>query len=214
MKFRPVFTLLVCVACMMTVSAQNTIESIRKEYKDVHEWIDHMMPDSTGFSEMPPEYYDLHVVQNLPATGGHHEYIRMFFHDVELADDPIYPPHYLRFLTAKYNFAAAEFYEEYLYDDKGQVMFIYVISPYAVEDEYIPYELRMYFDGTKLLHFSAKKAVGVERFGYETLRGITFREVYSGKTIPEKYKSEAERCKTRADRFLTMFKGIDDNTYL
>ena len=32
-------------------------------------------------------------------------------------------------LTAKYNFAAREYYEEYLYDDKGQVMFIYAYTP-------------------------------------------------------------------------------------
>ena len=47
-----------------------------------------------------------------------------------------------------------------------------------------------------------------------TLKKTPFIEEYSGKTIPEKYKNEADRCKLRANRFLVMFKGIDDNTYL
>jgi hypothetical protein len=38
--------------------------------------------------------------------------------------------------------------------------------------------------------------------------------VYSGAVIPEMYVEEADRCKERARRFLKMFKGIDDNTYL
>lgn len=207
-------TLFLCAAIVIAVGAQNTVKSIRAEYNDVHEWIGHMMPDSDGVTGMPPEYYDLHVVQNLPGTGGHHEYIRMYFEEDETAADSIiYPPHILRFVTSRYNFAASEFYEEYLYDKKGQPMFIYAITPYAVEDEHIPYELRMYFDGPKLIHFSAKKAVGVELFGYETLQGITYEEKYSGKTIPETYKDETDRCILRASRFLTMFKGIDDNTY-
>ena len=37
---------------------------------------------------------------------------------------------------------------------------------------------------------------------------------FSGKTIPEKFRQETNRCQQRAERFLTMFKGIDDNTYL
>jgi hypothetical protein len=199
-----VYTLLLCAVWTLTAEAQNSMESIRKTYQEVHQWIAQMTPNKDGESEMPPEYYDLHVEQNLPGTGPHHEKIRMFYGEVESEsgedDFNPYPPHYLRFVTAKYNFAAREFYEEYLYDDKGQVMFIYAITPDVVNDgEMVPYELRMWFDGKRLLRFMAKK--------YE-------REDYSGTSIPELYRQEAERCQLRAQRFLTMFKGIDDNTYL
>ena len=104
---------------------KHTIESIRKEYQSVHEWIA-LMSDNFPSDGIPPEYFDLRVVQNLPATGPHHENIRMYYGELEPEEegDP-YPPHYLRFTTIKYNYAAREFYEEYLYDDKGQVMFIY-----------------------------------------------------------------------------------------
>ena len=216
MKTKLLLTLLLAVASVLTIDAQNTIESIRKEYQAVHEMIELMKPVEDGISPMPPEYFDLDVVQNLPATGGHHEKIRMYYGYLPAKEegDP-YPPHYLQFTTAKYNFAAREFYEEYLYDNKGQVMFIYAITPDVVHDgKMVPYELRMWFDGKRLLRLTVKKAEGVINPDIATLKKTPFIEEYSGKTIPEKYKNEADRCKERANRFLVMFKGIDDNTYL
>lgn len=215
MRKKIAFTFLLCATWILSVGAQNTIESIRKEYQDVHEMIVSMTPDKEGMSAWPPEYYDLKVVQNLAGTGPHKENIRMFYGELEPEEegDP-YPPHYLLFVTAKYNFAAREFYEEYLYDNKGQVMFIYAITPDVSDVNSIPYELRMWFDGKRLLRFTAKKAEGLESYEYDNLRNATFKETYSGKTIPELYQGETDRCKQRAKRFLTMFKGIDDNTYL
>lgn len=59
---------------------------------------------------------------------------------------------------------------------------------------------RMWFDGKRLLRFSAKKYKG--------------EELFNGTTIPEPYQGETDRSRQRALRFLDMFKGIDDNTYL
>jgi len=210
-----VFTLLLCVAGALTAGAQQTIESIRKVYQEVHEMIDQMTPNADREWATPPEYFDLQVVQNLPATGPHKENIRMFYGELEPEEegDP-YPPHFLRFVTAKYNFAVREFYEEYLYDEKGQVMFIYAITP-DVADDMMPYELRMWFDGERLLRFNAKRFDGQPGYlDIATLRKGTFKDEYTGKNILEKYDREANRCKQRAQHFLTMFKGIDDNTYL
>jgi len=207
------FLMMMCLCMATSVLAQKSVESIRKEYQAVHEWIAQMTPNEEGVSAMTPEYYDLHVVQNLPATGPHKENIRMFFGEEESEEDVIYPPHYLRFATAKYNFAARQFYEEYLYDDKGQVMFIYAITP-DVDDDMVPYELRMWFDGKRLLRFMVKKAENPDKLDYENLQKGPYKEVYSGTTIPEQYRREANRCQERAGRFLTVFKSIDDNTYL
>lgn len=207
-------TLLLYAAFPLMATAQNTVESIRKVYQSVHEWVARMTPNEDGETDWPQEYYDLHVMQNLPGTGPHSENIRMFYGEVETEEEEIYPPHYLCFTTAKYNFAAREFYEEYLYDDKGQVMFIYALTP-DVDDEMTPYELRMWFDGRRLLRFMAKKAEGsVERIDIASLRKTTFKEEYTGAAIPEKYSMEAGRCQQRAQRFLNMFRGIDENTYL
>ncbi|MCR5680147.1 MAG: hypothetical protein K6G08_08065 [Prevotella sp.] len=221
MRKRALFTLLLCAAWALPTVAQNTVESIRKAYQNVHEWIG-LMSDEFPAEGIPPEYFDLHVAQNLPGTGPHNEYIRMYYDDIEPepSDDEEdfspYDDHCLLFVTAKYNFAAREFYEEYLYDHEGNVRFIYAITPDVEEPgNMTPYELRMWFDGDRLLRFTAKRFDGpLETLDIATLKKGTFKEEHTGKTIPAKYEREASRCQLRAKRFLTMFQGIDDNTYL
>jgi len=210
MKKRLSFTLLLCMAWMLTVSAQNSIESIRKEYQGVQQWIN-QMSENFPSDGIPSEYYDLRVEQNLPGTGPHHESIRMYYGELEPEEegDP-YPPHYLRFARVKYNYAAREYYEEYLFDDKGNVMFVYAITPDVIDDM-VPYELRMWFDGKRLLRFNAKKFDGsLTYIDIATLKKGTFKDEYTGKTIPEKFDSETDRCKQGAQRYLTLFKSIDN----
>ncbi len=210
MKKRLSFTLLLYMAWMLTVSAQNSIESIRKEYQGVQQWIN-QMSENFPSDGIPSEYYDLRVEQNLPGTGPHHESIRMYYGELEPEEegDP-YPPHYLRFARVKYNYAAREYYEEYLFDDKGNVMFVYAITPDVIDDM-VPYELRMWFDGKRLLRFNAKKFDGsLTYIDIATLKKGTFKDEYTGKTIPEKFDSETDRCKQGAQRYLTLFKSIDN----
>ena len=210
MQKRLSFTLLSCMAWMLTVSAQNSIESIRKEYQGVQQWINRMSENFPS-DGIPSEYYDLRVEQNLPGTGPHHESIRMYYGELEPEEegDP-YPPHYLRFARVKYNYAAREYYEEYLFDDKGNVMFVYAITPDVIDDM-VPYELRMWFDGKRLLRFNAKKFDGsLTYIDIATLKKGTFKDEYTGKTIPEKFDSETDRCKQGAQRYLTLFKSIDN----
>ena len=52
----------------LPASAQNTVESIRKEYQEVQQHIKQMMdPESYPESFAPKEFYNLTVHQNLPA---------------------------------------------------------------------------------------------------------------------------------------------------
>lgn len=187
---------LVLLGCLQVAQAQNTIESIRQAYQAQKQVIAQMSDDFPA-EGCPPEYYHLHVVQNLPGTGPHHENIRMYYAEVPSEEDVIYPPHYLTFVSSKYNFAAREFYEEFLYDDKGQVIFIYARTP----DVDFPkiHELRLYFDGERLLRLNVKEEG---------------KDVYTGTTVPEQYAEFCSQYKARASRFLEEFKSIDDNTYL
>ena len=87
-------TLLLLGLCWtLTVNAQNTVESIRKAYQNVKKEIV-QMSENFPLDGMPPEYYHLRVKQNLPATGGHEENIRMYYGELapEEEGDP-YPPH-------------------------------------------------------------------------------------------------------------------------
>jgi hypothetical protein len=207
MKKTIAFTLLFCAVWTLAASAQNTVESIRKEYQDVQKWIAEMRAEGL---ETNPEYYDLHVMQYLPATGRHEENICMYYTEKEPdSEDEEFtlPPRLLRFATAKYNFAARKFYEEYLYDDKGQVMFIFAIT---VDVDEHPYQLRMWFDGNRLLQFTAKQIVDEQ---IDDLLKANAKMVYSGTTIPEKYQMETDRYQQQAEKHSKMFKSIDENTY-
>lgn len=179
--------------------AQTTIQSIRKTYAEVKEHIARMTPDEEGIIQEPKEFYELNVDQNLPATGGHHERVLMYYGEQAAPDSVIYKPHYLQFATSKYNFAAREFYEEFLYNDKGQLLFVYASTPDVIIGQTEVYELRLWFDGKRLLRFTAK---------------TNGEESFTGADIPLLFRDEVNRLKSRAQKMKTLFKGIDENTYL
>jgi len=193
--------------------AQNTIASIRKAYQEQKNVIAEMAEDFP-YDGYPPCYYHLSVVMNLPATGLHRENIRMYFGEKdqdEEEDYNPYPPHYLSFLTTKYNYAAREFYEEYLYDNQGQLMFIYAQTPDI--DMSKMHELRLYFDGQKLLRLNVKASEELESYDDTAVKKAGFKDVYTGTTIPEAYKEFCDMYKSKAEQFLGMFKSIDNVVY-
>lgn len=204
---------LLLVGCLQVVLAQNTIESIRKAYQAQQAEIAEMAEDFP-YDGYPPCYYQLSVVMNLPATGLHRENIRMYFGEMAQDDEDNYnpyPPHYLSFLTTKYNYAAREFYEEYLYDKNGQVMFIYAQTPDI--DMSRMHELRLYFDGQKLLRLNVRATDELESYDDTAVKKIGFKDIYTGTTIPEAYKESCDMYQTKASQYLGMFKSIDHVVY-
>lgn len=198
--------------CLQAALAQNTIASIRKAYQEQKQIVA-QMSDDFPMRGNPPEYYHLHVAQNLPGTGPHHENVRMYYGDLPTEEeyDP-FPPHYLSLVSSKYNFAAREFYEEYLYDNQGQVMFIYARTP----DVEFPklHEFRLYFDGQRLLRLSVKVAEDLDSFEDKVVEAASFKEVYTGTTIPEQYADFCSRYTAWASHYLVMFKAVDGHTHL
>lgn len=195
---------------VQTVLAQHTIEKIRKAYQRQKEYIE-AMSDSFPSVGIPAEYYRLRVAHNLPGTGPHYEDISMYFAEVESEDEdapPIYAPHYLTFATTSYNYAARRYYEEYLYDNKGQVMFIYARTP---DFEYPKvHEFRLYFNGERLLRLNVKESEVTESFDGP----FNFKEVYTGTTIPEVYKNTCTQYINSANAYLVLFKDIESKTYI
>ena len=192
-----IVSLLMLLAGSTAATAQHTVESIRKLYGEVQESIRHMMND-----EMPAEYYNLHVKQNLPGTGPHDVNIYMYYDEKPgQEEDVIYPEHYLQFATTKYNFAARQYYEEYLYDAKGQLMFAY--SRYISEDIDNVYELRLWFDGKRMLRALAKENTS------DDWEHPVIKDVYTGINLPEKFQEKSESLKDGAQQILDTFNGIN-----
>lgn len=198
---RFIVSLFVLLAGGMTASAQHTVESIRQLYGEVQEDIRRMANE-----EMPAEYYNLHVKQNLPATGPHDVNIYMYYDEKPgQAENVIYPEHYLRFATTKYNYAAREYYEEYLFDAKGQLMFAY--SRYVGEEMDNIYELRLWFNGKRLLQVMANENTS-EDFSHPV-----FRNVYTGTAIPEKFREKSVMLKDGGERIRRQFDSIKSNPF-
>ena len=197
---RKMFVIIACLALGVQVAkAQYTIEDIRKSYASVKEYIAQMSGEFPA-DGIPDEYYHLNIEQNLPGTGPHHEHVWMYFS--ELDGTPIYPPHYLWFATRKYNYAVREYYEEYLYDRKGQIMFIYATNPDVIFGEI--FEFRLYYDGQRLLKCIVKQRKWDEK---------NYREVYNGSAIPDAYTETTDMLIGKVGINLRLFKQIDDVSY-
>ena len=200
---------LLLALCLQTATAQNTLKSIRERYAAQKEYIATHTGDNQYDGAEWGNYYSLKVRQWLPATGGHIEDIRMYYDEEEPDEDSdvVYPPHYLTFLTTRYNFAAREFYEEYLYDPDGEPAFIFNYDPMTTFVDGEPdreYEVRIYLNKGKLLNAIIKhKGEGDADFVVE----------FQGSTLPVRYSMMLPSVLQRAASLRELFVDIDRVTY-
>lgn len=217
---RTAFFLLILLAGTYSVLAQNTVNSIRARYAEVKRGIALIEDEESGW---PPVYYQVNVVQNLPGTGPHHEDTRMYYDECEAQEDEVYPPHYLSFVTCKYNFAVRNFYEEYLYDADGTPAFIYARNPDIVFG--LDYDFRFYFNRGAMIKVVVKcRPVEDARLDVLVEEGIWnpavsldddgFHQVYSGTSLPNEYTEIFEILLHRAALNQQLFKAVDESTHL
>lgn len=203
---RIVFSLLLAGAGVLSAGAQDAISTIRKHYAEAQQMVaEYAKSEKEG--EMPfPEYYEVNISQNLPGTGPHMERIRLYYYLNDLTDDwkPDGPmlSRNLHFVTWKYNYAARDFYEEYLFDQQGSIEFIYCRN--ADMDDFNGGELRFYFKDGKLI----KVLVSIRN-----AKTDKYEQKYSGTTIPEPYVALYKSCQSDIKRFKKLFDDIDSGTF-
>ena len=142
---------------------KETVEAIRKHYTELKEVTDRMVAaysdkgvDVDGpiedYYDEPPAYFETTVRQNLPATGPHKETFRFFYYEYEDYEAEGGPEFWrkIHLATVAYNFAAHNYYEEYLFDEEGELMFIYART--CDTNMYEQVDFRFYFDKGKLIH--------------------------------------------------------------
>lgn len=197
-----------CFLFPLICGAQNTIESIRSLYNGQKEEIARMTtPDDLNYAEgFPPIYYRINKVDNYPGTGPHREEITFYFGEKEgAAEDLVFPPKRVTFVTSKYNFAAPQFYEEYFYDKNERLVFLYKFMQDVSDGK--EYELRVYLNNGKIL-----KTIVKERPLTADSSG-EFKETYSGIKIPEKFLDEYNSLLVQAATFKKLFHAIDETSY-
>ena len=206
--------MLLTVGMAQGASAQDAIASIRKTYNETKASADQMInayanrsknPDEV-MSEggWPPAFYETTVMQNLPATGPHKETFRFFYYDYEDYEREGGPVFWrkIHFATVAYNFAARNYYEEYLFDEKGNIQFIYARN--SDMDEYIQLDFRFYFDKGKLIHAIIQ--------GRNDLGG-DFTSLYTGKNPPQKYKDYVNGYINYTKKVKALFDAIDSGEH-
>jgi len=201
---RTLLILLAFMALVQMVSAQDIIENIRKHYNDTKAWVDGMADpyqfplDMNDDKPNAPAYYLVNIEENYPGTGMHHEKVYIYHVDVEGSEEgEVFPPQRIDFAKTNYNFAAREFYEEYLYDKKGRVEFIYASQ--CVDEVFQDTEFRFYFNAGKLI-----KVVIKTRANHED----EYKETYSGTKVPEQYKQEYNSLVNKASHVKKMFDAV------
>ncbi|MBO7418883.1 MAG: hypothetical protein J6U14_08130 [Bacteroidaceae bacterium] len=183
--------LLSMILCLPIVNAQDGIEAIRSHYYAVKQQIAHMEA-----GEMPAEYYQVKVMRNLPGSGGHEEVINMYYADRE--DHDIWPSRWLELVTTHYNYAAREYYEEYLYNQNGDIAFIFARNPDVELGS--EYEFRFYFeDGLIKVNIRSRK-----------MNTGDFQVVYDGDEIPQEYHSFYYEFANRIKTYRMLFNTVDE----
>ena len=183
--------LLCMLMCMPMAQAQDDIDVIRNHYYAVKERIAQMEA-----MQRPSEYYQVKVAQNLPGTGGHEELVNMYY--AERDDHDIWPSHWLELVTTHYNFAVREYYEEYLYNENGDIAFIYASNP-DVEFGLL-YEFRLYFDDGLI-------KVNIRR---HKVNETDYVQVYDGDEIPQEYQSFYNELANRIKVNRILYNAVDE----
>lgn len=196
-------SLFVCFMAMVQfATAQTAIENIRKHYNEVKQLTTTMADPYKFPAEMDddhptvPCYYHLNIEENYPGTGMHHEDVFIYHDEMEAPDGEVFPPKRISFVTAKYNFAASNFYEEYLYDKNGRPEFIYAIM--SSDNEFQDIEYRFYITAGKLI-----KAIVKTR----SSANADFKEVHNAASVPAKYNSNYQQFLKKADQYKKLFQA-------
>ena len=196
---------MMAMATILSATAQSELADIRKHYAEAQQKVAEYEKAEMGEGMPFPQYYEVNIAQNLPGTGPHRERMRLYFYEKDKGDDwqPDEPflTRSLHFVTFKYNYAAREFYEEYLYDEKGNIEFVYKRDADLDENGG---EIRLYYNKGKLIK------VLVSRLNPNTEK---YEQTFSGAKMPEKYKIAYESCLYNVEKFKRLFDEIDRDTF-
>ena len=189
---KAILTIASALTCL--ASQAQSVETIRKDYADAQQHVS-LMNDP----EYPPtNRYQVVREKMLCGSGQHKETVSLYFYEDENNDGNVCEKRSIRLATSTYNFAAREYYEEYLYDKAGNVEFIYAKD--IDSEDWSEVEYRFYFDKKGVI----KTTVQRKKNGDDN-----FTQEYSGSKVPDKYSKAFATYKHNAAAFKEQFKAID-----
>lgn len=140
---------------LLPTQAQNVV-SIREQYDKVQENI----RQQEEIAEMR-NHMELTFMHNVPGIGPQTFNYDLYFAPYETNGEGITLPHQLRYAFGKYNVAARDFYEEYLFDKSGQLIYIFSRCPLeSLEEGNALKETRIYLQNHKPFRIKIDKILG------------------------------------------------------
>ena len=199
-----ILLMLAMCALAQPALAQDVKKAIRDHYAEAKAYVDQVAKgEAEDYTYPVPRYFSAHVKQNLPATGLHQEEMLMYYQERRDSIEQIYPSLYLDFAIKKYNFAARQYYEEYLYDEQGHIQFIYATSPdMDLENDY---EFRFYFSNGQLVEVLVKR---------RPQGSGEYTTVYTGKSVPEEYRQSYGGYYYTSKNVMRIFNAINEGRQL
>lgn len=152
MKIKKLFGFLVCLFSITGIAAQTDasekeiIANIRRQYAEMHEIINHQKEDVQQRNNAV-----LTFNHNVPGIGAQTFKYELFFTPYESSINMNYT---LRFVQCSYNVAARKYYEEFLYDADGELLFMYARRP---DDSGEMLEMRCYMYDHLILKMTVTK---------------------------------------------------------
>lgn len=187
--------ILLCICGIADAGAQN-IASIRERYSTIKDMIAYQQPDKNTNNTSTVTWS-----QNAPETGPQIYNYTLYFTPVEYNEDGYMKNQKLQFVQSKYNIAASDFYEEYLYDRFENLVFIYTRHP--SEDGNATIDTQVYLNQGTIL----KMTINEVKDGKSKL-------LYSGKSYnndPQYMKPTIDKATAFVSMFGTMSKTINSD---
>lgn len=175
---------------VITTSSAQTVETIRKDYNEAK---------SLQNSEIPKNNYQVVINKMYGGSGPHKEVVTMIPH-VDYDDEnnpgvPIFTPY---LITSKFNWGAREYYQEFLFSDKGQVEFIYAKG--VDENDFSEIEYRFYLNSSSVIKLIVNR---------KNANDNKFTQEYSGTSVTPKYKNDYDQYINNASSLLKLFQSIN-----
>ena len=189
------FTLLTVMFCVSAFS--QTVETIRKDYADA-------LAHAKQIND--PEYpvnnkFKVVTEQMMPGSGPHQVTANFYYYEDENEESLPDITKSIYYVTHSFNWAAREYYEEYLYTRKGKIEFIY---QRGYDDDFQLYEYRFYFDAKGVIKVIVKRKKDDDS---------ALTQEYSGATVTDKYKKAYDAAVRKSEYFKGLFDTLNSFSY-
>ncbi len=198
---RFLFLVVLFLQFFYTYSQNNDIDFIRDLYNQTQKKI-----NSQKDSLVPQDNMRIVLNRNMPAIGPQKISYKFYFTLCLNESDSVYYYHKLDFVKCSYNFAASAFYyEEFLFDNRANLVFYFLRYKSQITREY-----RCYFKDNKLIKITVKKLK--ENGNAENFND--YQQVFeSTNKIPEYFRNDYAKINSKADDVLKIFKSVNNFDY-